>query len=234
MKFMPPSVVRRDLGNQRKGLPQRIGMPAIKDAAIDRHHQPFVRIEHQRIRALAALREPSGIPARWRLSRVGCVHVQPEAFALRDVGDGIHRDRCSRSPWFQPSRQCSRAPIPLADPAESPPREAPAACGIPRRILYGGRCDARSPASSRPCRPRNAPGQMYRGRDDGARRRRAFRAQSPRARPQPHGGVLVDAVSRIIPNHSCGKPSQCSSQRRVTISSSVHGGRRFPEGGRWR
>ena len=39
--------------------------------------------------------------------------------------------------------------------------------------------------------------------------------------------MLVDAVSRIIPNQSRGNPNQSSSQRSVTISSSVTAGEIF-------
>ena len=78
----------QDFRHKGKGLPQSSRAAAVENAAIDRHHQPFVRIEYERIGAIAAIENPAVFGHDRGRAGVGCVNVQPEAFALRDIGDG--------------------------------------------------------------------------------------------------------------------------------------------------
>ena len=78
-------------GGQRERGAQQIHPAAIQHAEIERHEQPLVRIDDERVRAGAALERVAALRHDRRDTAVRAVDVQPQIVALADIRNRRHR-----------------------------------------------------------------------------------------------------------------------------------------------
>ena len=176
------------LRREREGLAQHVHPPAVERAEVDRREEPLVRVDHERVGAFCACQQ---VPMRRQQpghATVRGVHVQPEAFALADVGDGRHRidaGRRRRADRWRRRRSEARRPT---DRPRSPAPGDRAEAGRLRRSRCGGANRFPGQARSAPCPPMSAPGPSSRQQEPGDRavppaRDARRRARPPGARP---------------------------------------------------
>ena len=87
------------LGHERERLVQNLRPPRPERRAVHRREQPLVRVDDERVGALAAVEAPAELRADRRRAGVGRVDVQPDArllTAARELGHGVDGRRRRR------------------------------------------------------------------------------------------------------------------------------------------
>ena len=76
--------------HQGKRAPQQIHPAAVKHRKIERREQPFVRVEHQRVCAVATIQNLAQLRHDCRRPGISRIHVQPQFVLLASLGDRRH------------------------------------------------------------------------------------------------------------------------------------------------
>ena len=177
------------LGDERERLVERLRAPRPERRAVHRREQPLVRVDDDRVGALAAVEAPAKLGADRRRARVGGVDVQPDAgllAAARELGHRVDRGRRGR-----------------ADGRDDGGRVVEREVGAHPELVVD--LDLAELEADEPRRLLDAEVRLLGGVDDTAR----GAASAPRRAPRPS---TVDAVSSMWPCQPRGSPSSCASQ----------------------
>jgi hypothetical protein len=78
------------LGHEREGAVQQVHPRRVQDGQVEGCHEPLVRVEHKRVRPLTTIEDVAEFGDDRGRTCIGGIDVQPEPFALTQLGNGRH------------------------------------------------------------------------------------------------------------------------------------------------
>ena len=194
-------VLRRGevVGVRRERRAQRLGPARPERRAVDRREQPLVRVDDDRVGAVAAVEAPAQLRADRRRARVRRVDVQPDAGLLAAVGER-RRPGSTEVDDVVPTVATTAVASSSGKSAASGTRRRPAPCGT------------RARGSAPPSRPRSSRARRRRRRRRAAARApRRARRSSP-SRPCPRCARAARAAGRAAARASRARPARARSR----------------------